>query len=168
MHLQFREYLRSDRDACIEVFQTNVPRYFREHELNEYLQFIDAGRCPYFVVDAAAGTLACGGFGFRPGSDTADLCWGMVDAEHHGRRLGEFLLLARLQRIVTHTHAQSVRLGTSQLTANFFLKYGFTIKSRAPDGIAEGLDDVQMRLDLTEDRRTAIQRCCGDIDAIGG
>lgn len=158
MHLQLREYRPTDRNACITLFRTNVPRYFRDHELDEYLQFIDSSGCPYFVVVSGADTLGCGGFGIRPGSDTADLCWGMVDASHHRKRIGEFLLIARLHRIVSETEARSVRLGTSQLTDGFFERFGFTTQSRTAGGISEGLDDVQMHMTLTGDIRESIER----------
>ncbi|WP_182865169.1 GNAT family N-acetyltransferase [Stieleria mannarensis] len=158
MHLQFRNYRPTDRDVCTAVFRTNVPRFFHEDEFNDFLQFIDTSGCPYFVVVSEAALLGCGGFGIRSGSDTADLCWGMVDARQHRRHIGEFLLLARLYKIVSETNSKFVRLGTSQLTAGFFQRFGFTTQSHMPDGIAKGLDDVQMHLRLTDDIRASIQR----------
>lgn len=163
MKLNVREYCSADRNACEAIFQTNVPRYFRDNELSEYLEFIDTSGCPYFVVTADEEIVGCGGFGIHPGTVVADLCWGMVDARQHRRRLGEFLLFARLHRIVTTTDATSVRLGTSQLTDGFFKKFGFNTQSMKAGGIAEGLDDVQMQIELTDDVRQSIQNTWSNI-----
>jgi predicted GNAT family N-acyltransferase len=142
----------------VHIFQSNVPRYFRDHELPEYLDFLDSSGCPYFVVTVNGVVVACGGFGIRAGSDGADLCWGMVDATRHRKRIGEFLLLGRLYRISKETDAKHIRLGTCQLTEGFFRRYGFETQSRTRDGVADGLDDVQMRMELTDDNRALICR----------
>jgi len=158
MNLHFRDYTPGDSAACVSIFRSNVPTYFRDHELSGFLDFLDSPPCPYSVILTDGQVIACGGFGLHPGSDTADLCWGMVHADHHRRRVGTFLLFARLHAIVTTTVARSVRLGTSQLTDPFFERYGFTAQSRKTDGIAPGLDAVEMRLELTEERRAAVER----------
>ena len=95
---------------------------------------------------------------WSPDGKRADLCWGMVEGTLHRQRLGEFLLLGRLHRISTTTNAQYVCLGTCQLTEGFFEHYGFEVLSREKEGIADGLDDVQMRLHLTEDSHEMINR----------
>jgi len=165
--LYLRAYSPADRSACIGIFRSNVPRFFRDHELAGYLEFIDGSGCPYFVVRSDARIVACGGFGLRPGSDAADLCWGMVDREQQGKRIGRFLLLARLHAIVTTTHARYVRLGTSQLTDGFFRRHGFQIQTRKSDGFAAGLDEVEMRMELTTANRAAIERAMLEPDPLG-
>jgi hypothetical protein len=156
--LSHRKYDSTDLDACVAVFRSNVPRFFREHELPDFTEFLDASNCPYLVVQAGEQIVGCGGYGLRNGSDTADLCWGMIHNAYHGRHLGAYLLLARLYRIVTTTDACAIRLETSQQTDRFFGKFGFTTQSVAADGIDRGLDRVEMRLALTESTRSAIER----------
>lgn len=165
--LKFREYRPTDRDACIAVFQSNVPRYFRDHELNGFLEFVDWSGCPYFVLVTDEIIIGCGGFGVRPRSDTADLCWGMVDSSHHRKHLGEFLLFARLNRIIREAGVNAVRLGTSQLVDPFFQRFGFAVQGRTTDGIAAGLDEVEMRLELTAEVRNSIQQKWNDISGQG-
>jgi N-acetylglutamate synthase-like GNAT family acetyltransferase len=158
MTLQYRPYRASDRGACIAIFRTNVPRFFRDHELEDFADFIDSSGCEYFVVLAGGEIAGCGGFGLRDGGDAADLCWGMVHREQQGKRIGAYLLLARLRAVATTTEAKYVRLRTSQHTEGFFRRYGFEIQSSKPDGIALGLDDVEMKLDLTDANRASIER----------
>jgi predicted GNAT family N-acyltransferase len=158
MTLQHRLYRASDRDDCISIFRSNVPQFFRDHELTDFTEFLDASDRSYFVVYAGKQIVGCGGFGLRSGSDTADLCWGMVHRGQQGKRIGAYLLLARLNDIITTTDAKQVRLGTSQHTDGFFQRYGFQIQSTKADGIAAGLDDVEMRIDLTDTNRESIAR----------
>lgn len=155
---RFRDYDVADRDSCVSIFRSNIPRYFREHELAEFLEFLDSSECLYFVVTDNDLVVACGGFGIGADGDGADLCWGMVESSAHGKRLGEFLLLGRLQRISSETEAKHVRLGTCQLTEGFFRRYGFETQSHTTDGVADGLDDVQMRMELTDENRRLIGR----------
>ena len=87
----------------------------------------------------------------------ADLCWGMVSQSHHRIRLGEFLLFGRLYRIISETTADRIRLATSQHTDGFFQKYGFSVESREADGFVEGLDKVEMLLELHATNRQRIE-----------
>lgn len=158
MTLTHRTYSASDRQACVAIFQSNVPRFFRDHELASFTDFVDTSDCPYFVVHGGREIVGCGGFGLRDGSHTADLCWGMVHKERQGKRIGAYLLFARLQAIANTTDAKHVRLGTSQHTEGFFRRYGFETQSHRPDGIDTGLDDVEMRIELSAENRAFIDR----------
>ena len=158
MPLKQRPYQAADRDACVELFRSNVPRFFRDHELGDFTSFIDAFECPYFVVVSDEEIIGCGGYGVETGSETASLCWGMIRRENHGMRIGAYLLFFRLRQIATSTNAKFVRLRTSQHTEGFFRRYGFSIESVETDGFAPGLDDVEMRIELTDINRAAIDR----------
>lgn len=158
--VSYREYSVGDRDECLRVFRSNMPRFFRDHEQPDFEAFIDSGKCPYFVIDHGGTIVGCGGYGVRTGSDHVDLCWGMVDQSRHGQRLGEFLLMLRLNEIIQDPGIRAVRLGTSQLTDGFFQRYGFAVCDRKANAIAEGLDEVEMRLDLTEETRSRVGELC--------
>ncbi len=45
-----RDYARNDYEACLEVFDTNVPRFFRPEERVEYAAFLKALPGPYVVL----------------------------------------------------------------------------------------------------------------------
>lgn len=153
-----RNYTPADRSACLAVFDSNVPRYFSARERPEFAAFIDSAACPYFVIESDGRIAGCGGYGVRSPHEPADLCWGMIAAEQQGHRLGELLLLGRLKEIAEDASIEAVRLVTSHLTDGFFGKYGFRELGRKPEGIAEGLDEVSMRLDLTPATRRRIRQ----------
>jgi predicted GNAT family N-acyltransferase len=167
MQLSFRQYVAQDFSSCVSIFCSNIPHFFREHERADFESFISASECPYFVIEQDGGIVGCGGYGVHEGSRMADLCWGMIDSGYHGKRLGEYLLLIRLNEIVQLRDVRGVRLGTSQHTDGFFQRYGFAVQSRQHNGIAEGLDEVEMLLELTEGTRQKITeylRRLSDLD----
>ncbi len=143
-----RSYQPSDREACLALFESNVPRFFHAGERQDFIEFLDAAECAYVVVTEGDAVVGSGGFTLSDNGQVANLCWGMVRRDHHGQGLGALLLRARLQAIAANTPACYVRLATSQHTAGFYQRYGFVVQSIQPDGFAPGLDEVEMRLSL--------------------
>jgi ribosomal protein S18 acetylase RimI-like enzyme len=143
-----RPYQVTDRDACLSLFESNVPRFFHADERQDFIECLDASENTCFVVCDGCVVLGFGGFTLSDGGETANLCWGMVRRDQHGKGLGALLLRARLQTIATNTPARFVRLATSQHTADFYRRHGFEVQSVEKDGFAPGLDAVEMRLML--------------------
>lgn len=158
MRLSHRPCTAGDRQVCLDIFHSNVPDFFRDHELASLTDFLDSSGCPYFVVLLGTEVVGCGGFGLRVESRTADLCWGMVHRERHRKRIGAYLLCVRLLSIAETTEAMRVRLETSQHTEGFFHRFGFETQAVKPDGIDAGLDEVEMQLDLTHENISSIKR----------
>jgi len=147
--VSFRDYSVGDRSACLAVFDSIVPKYFHQDERPEFEAFIDSFEGAYFVLETGGSIAGCGGYASGEAGGLADLCWGMIASIHHGKGLGEMLLLARLQAGATRTPVDGVCLATSQHTDSFFRRYDFSTRSRETDGFASGLDKVEMRLDLS-------------------
>ena len=147
--LNHRVYQARDRAVCLAVFATNVPRFFHAGEAQDFATFLDGETEHYLVVLEGEDIVGCGGFALSDDGQQASLCWGMIRRERHGRGIGAQLLRARLQAIAG-TAAKSVRLSTSQHTEGFYRRFGFAVQSVQADGLAPGLDAVEMRLDLSE------------------
>lgn len=145
-----RGYERADREACLSLFDSNVPPYFAPSERADFAAFLDDLPGPYLVLEDLNGDIvACGGFGPTRQDDTvAILCWGMVRRDQHGRGLGRQLLATRLDLIATDPRFRAVRIETSPLSRGFFERFGFIVDLVVPDGFAPGLDLVAMALDL--------------------
>lgn len=147
--MRARDYTPADREACLAVFDSNVPEFFVSPERPAFAAFLDALPGPYLVVEDPSGTLVgCAGYAVEPGTTRADLCWGMVRRERHGTGLGRLLLEERLARIRADPGVDAVRLDTSQHTRGFYEQYGFVAEQVVPDGYAPGLDRCEMRLRL--------------------
>jgi hypothetical protein len=155
-----RAYNPIDRDACLGVFDSNVPDSFTLPERPEFQTFLDDLPGPYLVLEVDGSIVACGGYARADGREAsmcADLCWGMVARGAQGSGLGRLLTEARLSHIRRDPTFTEVALRTSQLTRGFYELMGFVIERLTPDGIAPGLDKCEMRLQIgitrfTDDR----------------
>lgn len=146
--LRVRPYRTSDLDACLRVFESNVPRFFREHERDEYQRFLGAPPGPYVVLETEQGEIvAAGGYAIVGEEERADLCWGMVRADLHGRGIGRMLTETRIRAAVADPRVRRVAINTSQHTRGFYERLGFRLLELVPDGYAPGLDRCEMRLE---------------------
>lgn len=146
-----RAYVAADREACLAVFDTNVPRYFATHERVEFADFLDDLPGPYLVLVEDGAVVACGGWATgETETSTAGLCWGMVVRDRHRAGLGQRLLQARLDDIRGNVGIERVVLETSQHSEGFFSRSGFIVSARHPDGFARGIDRIEMFLRIGE------------------
>ncbi|WP_161882888.1 GNAT family N-acetyltransferase [Deinococcus alpinitundrae] len=146
-----RSYTPTDRSACLELFSSNVPGFFTEHERTDFATFLDRvegvedGAEPYFVLEREGEVVACGGVGHETFPTLAYLSWGMVRGDLHGTGLGSDLTRSRLDWLRRHWPAAShVKIDTSQSTEGFYARYGFEVMEREQDGFGPGLDRVRM------------------------
>ncbi|HEY4364421.1 MAG TPA: GNAT family N-acetyltransferase [Bryobacteraceae bacterium] len=147
--MEVRPYAPADRGACLAVFDSNVPEFFRSEERREFEDFLTAPKCPYFVMELAEGIAGCGGYCLTEEQTAARMVWGMVRRELHRKGLGRFLLLYRLHEIGALAGVQLVQLDTSQAAAPFFASQGFKVTGVVKDGYGAGLDRVSMTMKLT-------------------
>ncbi|MBO9664557.1 GNAT family N-acetyltransferase [Dokdonella sp.] len=146
---QVRQYRPQDRAACLALFESNVPEYFAEAERADFIDQLDNLEGPYLVVGNGGAVVACGGFqADRKDPSIAALCWGMVRRDLHGSRLGEALLVARLDLIATNPAFESVVIETTPMSRGFFERYGFVAGRVVADGFVPGYDLVEMTLRL--------------------
>ncbi|WP_312368281.1 GNAT family N-acetyltransferase [Stenotrophomonas sp.] len=150
--MPIRPYQVADANACLSLFDSNVPEYFAPAERADFEQFLerDAQSCAYQLIEQDGRVVACGGLSIRP-DGVAGFCWGMVERSLQRRGLGRQLSLARLQQARQDPDAKRVELSTSQHTQDFYARLGFTVTRVVADGHGPGLDAVEMVLVLRED-----------------
>ncbi len=149
----FRPYRKRDAAGCLELFRSNIPRFFAPHEGADFSDFLEreVHTCDYFVLGEDHKLLGCGGI-YVSGS-VAGLCWGMVDNARHHQGLGTLLLRGRLEHLVrAYPEVREVRLDTSQHSQGFFSRFGFATTRVTPGGYAPGLDRYDMSLRLGSNR----------------
>lgn len=153
--VQIRPYGAADRQACLAIFRSNLPRYFDASELPAFEEFLAQPTGDYFVAQRGDAVLACGGCGARGARcSVGHLSWGMVAHAHHHAGLGTALLAWRVDRLFAHAGISEVRIDTSQHTAGFFARHGFRTTRQLADGFGVGIDLVAMSL-LRADWRPA-------------
>ncbi len=142
----FRLYQINDQAACLEIFDSNCPKFFAPNERQAFItdlsEFLN-----YFVLEKENQIVACGGLEqIRTGIWV--LCWGMVQQDLHHQGFGKALLEYRLAWLKTQPIVHELHLDTTPLSSGFFAKYGFEIVQVTPNGYAIGLDRVDMVLKL--------------------
>lgn len=156
-----RKYRDSDKESCMAIFLTNVPKYFTVEEVDEFDRFLTKlndpeakDNPPYFVMELENKLIGCGGFGEKKGIDGADaitFVWGMVDRSYHKQGYGEKLLQFRLAEIPLHFPGKQVILDTTQFSYTFFEKYGFKTVKITENSYGEGMHRYDMVLDGSKD-----------------
>lgn len=152
-----RKYNPSDRNACMEVFESNVPKYFTEEETGEFERFLIrledttvTDNPPYYILELDDKLIGCGGFGEKDGIDgTASITfvWGMIHITYHKRGFGEQLLTFRLTEIKKQFPDRNVILDTTQFSFSFFEKYGFKTVKITENSYGEGMHRYDMILE---------------------
>ena len=150
-----RNYRPEDREACLAIFRSNIPKFFTEGEEQDYRGWLDEldGIKPaapdnghYYVLEVSGTVLGCGGWGIRDGADHATLIWGAVHKDYQGLGLGDALTRYRLDAFLKEHPAFDMTIDTSQHTAAFYERFGFRTQKITEDGYAKGLHRYDMRL----------------------
>lgn len=145
---QPRTFTLNDKQACLALFDANVPRYFDVAEREGFDAFLTGKPQDYLVLEIEGRVIASGGVTWHQNNTIAGLAWGMVTPELQGTGLGQQLLEARLELVRTRGTGKQVVLSTSQHTAGFYARFGFQNTATIPDGFGSGLDEVEMMLRL--------------------
>jgi GNAT superfamily N-acetyltransferase len=137
-----RRYRAEDREACLAVFDGNVPDFFAASERVDFAAHLESAES-FLVLENGGVVLACGGVSVLP-SGWAVLDWGMVARAVQGQGLGRQLMLARLVLARGMPGLRGIRLETSQKTCGFYEGFGFRVQAVVRDGFGPGLDRVDM------------------------
>ena len=143
--LEIRLYQKTDLEACLTVFDSNIPQYFMQSERDEFIEWLaKPDRDDYYVLLHKGALVACGGIYHDPENRETGLAWGMVRKDLHKKGLGKALSLHRLEVISQKYPDYQQQLVTSQHTTAFYKKLGFEIVSVEKDGFGPGLDNYKM------------------------
>jgi predicted GNAT family N-acyltransferase len=145
--MNLRPYEPADLDAVIEVFRSNIPKYFgpgEEPGLREFLS--DPRSSDYFVCEVEGSVIGAGGIALND-DETVSLCWGMIRSDLLGRGLGKQLTEFRINAARNKHPALPLVISTSQHTQGFYERFGFRLTHHEPDGFGPGIDICKMRLD---------------------
>lgn len=144
---RFRPFAAEDLEACLRVFDGNLPDFFAPDErdgLRAHLMQVDGRARHYLVIEAQGHIRACGGVTVE--GDAARLTWGMVARDWQGRGLGARLLAERMALLARHPAVRRVGLSTGPRTVGFYARFGFRVLRVVPDGFAPGLDCCEMEV----------------------
>lgn len=146
MHI--RPYSKTDLEAVVAVFRSNIPKYFGPSEEPGLRDFLaDVRSQDYFVIEIDGKVVGAGGIALND-DDTVSLCWGMVHKRHLGTGLGKVLTEYRIERSREIFGEKAMVTNTSQHTEGFYTKFGFMTVEHTPNGFGPGIDICKMRMDV--------------------
>lgn len=143
--MTLRLYRHTDANACLSIFEGNVPTYFAPEERSDFERFLreQAMACAFQVIERDGRIVACGGLSRRD-DGSAGFCWGMVERALHRQGIGRELALARLHQAEADRSITRITLSTSQHTQGFYAGLGFQVTRVVADGHGAGIDAVEM------------------------
>lgn len=150
MNTNIRLFAPTDKQACLQAFKSNIPKYFATHELADFEHFLDgliAGSITdanYYVIEYNNEVVGCGGFGIKTNEDYYTLIWGMVHNSFHKLGLGKLLLKYRVEAFKKLFPNNHLHLDTTQHTYSFFEKYGFVTTKITNDFYTAGMHRYDM------------------------
>ena len=145
-HVTFRPFVDADQARCLEIFQSNVPKYFDPEERDEYIQFLSDNPDNYLVMELEGEIIGCGGYFLKDKTEgLGGISWGMVHSDQHGGGFGKTLLMRRLSGLEEMPEIKAIHIDTSQHTAPFFEKYGFSIIKITKGFYGPEIDKVELR-----------------------
>ena len=145
--MNFRPYTPEDLDAVLDIFRSNIPKYFGPSEepgLRSFL--VDTRGENYYVGELDGEVIGAGGIALNENS-TVSLCWGMIRADHLGTGLGRELTKFRIDKACELFGELPLFISTSQHTQGFYEKFGFRLTEHTPDGFGPGIDTCKMLLE---------------------
>lgn len=144
-----RPYRPEDLGAVVNVFRSNIPKYFTPPEEPGLHEFLGTAHVEdYYVLEMDGEVVGAGGIAYNDiDPPTVSLCWGMVRQDHLGTGLGKALTEFRIALSREKYPGLPITLGTSQHTEGFYEKYGFRTVEHTPNGFGPGIDNCRMRLD---------------------
>lgn len=160
--MTIRDYTSKDKEACINVFKSNCPKFFDVSELDLFIKWLNhqadqssgyqsptytnSESHAYYVIETPEnGIVACGGFYITTDSNEARLAWGMVQGNFHKHGYGKMLYEHRSKKIKATWPNRIITLGTSQHTYPFYEKMGMKVIASFKQGYGPDLDRYDMQ-----------------------
>lgn len=145
--MEIRDYSPADLEGVVAVFRSNIPKYFAATEESGLRDFLNNLSGSYFVLEVDGTVVGAGGFAPNSDERSVSLCWGMIRSDHLGRGLGSEITRFRINAAREKYGGIPLVISTSQHTAGFYEKFGFSLLDRVADGFGQGLDICKMRLE---------------------
>lgn len=154
-HSAIRSYLKSDRQACLAIFDANCPTYFSPNEREQFVSWLDgqdSGTFTYpnsmadffYVVLLDFNVIGCGGFYITKDAPVARISWGMIHPDFQHQGYGTKLLMFRMKQIEYLFPNHHMELDTSQHSFPFYEKLEFETKRITHHAYQPGLHRYDM------------------------
>jgi len=125
-----RSFRSNDKEDLINIFRMNIPKYFAEHELQKFDEYLDEHPSTYLVIINDDIIVGSAGYLVEQVRNEAQITWIFIHPLFHGKGLGKKLVLRCIELINEGGKNRKITVRTSQHACKFFEKFGMeTIKT---------------------------------------
>lgn len=143
-NIHFRDFMPSDREVCLHIFDENCPSYFAINEREDYADFLDC--CPEGYEVCVVNNHVVGAYGItEKNQHIVNLNWILISPKTQGVGVGHQFMTRAIER-ANHLKVSKINIAASHLSAPFFSKYGAKEVGNMPDGWGVGMHRVDMEL----------------------
>lgn len=140
-----RPFTNADREALVQLFRMNAPRYFDPGEEGDYIEYLNTHPESYFVYENAGNIWGAGGYHCTVESQGV-ISWFIIHPAKKGLGFGTSLVKYCLESLAHRPGITSVIVKTSQMVAPFFSRFGFHTREIMPNFWGGDLDLYLMEL----------------------
>ncbi|GLO62517.1 hypothetical protein MACH09_30250 [Vibrio sp. MACH09] len=146
MNISFRQYLMSDEDECLSLFDKNCPEYFAVNERKDYEEFLAQVMDGYLVCQLDKEII--GAFGlFSENNGRVKLDWILLSPDKQCHGIGSFIMGHVLSQAID-LKAKVMVISTSHKAYQFFEKHGAVVLSEVENGWGPNMHRVEMELPI--------------------
>ena len=146
-----RPYTISDKENLIHIFNLNVPDYFHQTELSEFVSYLDVKAKTYCVIELNGEIIGGIGYEVRQSDRSGRINWMFLHPGFSGLGYGKEAALACISLLKTQQDVDVLIVRTSQFAFKFFEKLGYKLISQEKNYWAPGLDLYLMEQKNTDE-----------------
>lgn len=138
----------SDREVLIQNMKSNVPQYFAESEIVEFMDYLNQHAEHYYVYEDQGIIIGSGGINYFLDEGVARISWDIIHPAHQNRGIGKQLVFFRINEIRKIPKIKFAIVRTSQMVYLFYQQVGFQLEFITKDYWAKGFDLYQMQMNI--------------------
>lgn len=158
--VSFRVYEPRDFEACLAIYRKNEPDRFPVGHVNKFTRYLEHNPKSFIVAEYDSRVVGYGGMNLLA-PDIAVLCYGIVDPEFQGQRIGTTLVLLRTAQLPAAPDGAYFLIFAVNASIPIYQRFGFLEKARwkTEDGAQHPLGLLHVAADpLNRVKSALIQR----------
>ncbi|BDD03942.1 GNAT family N-acetyltransferase [Aureibacter tunicatorum] len=141
-----RPYQPQDKEALLEVFKLNTPKYFDESEINDFENYLREKPDTYLSIEVDNNIVGGTGYYVNPNDKSGRVTWIFFDPKYSKQGLGKQSVEYCLNVLSQDCRVEKFIVTTSQLASKFFEKFGYRTTRIEKNYWGEGLDLYEMEM----------------------
>jgi hypothetical protein len=159
LNVLFRPYEKRDFEACLEIYRKNEPGRFPEGYSSVFTDYLQKDSKGLIIAELNSRVVGYGGVNLL-GPNVASLCYGIVDPEFQGKRIGATLVLLRIAQLTADRDGFYVLIFAVDASIPIYTQFGFaeTGKWKTEDGKYHPLGMLHVSLPSLQRIKSVLKR----------